>query len=57
LDKQFRDSISKKITRAKWTGGVAYAVECLLSKHEGKFPLIKKKKKKTCSEWAKTWGE
>jgi Zn ribbon nucleic-acid-binding protein len=31
--KWFARSISK-ITRAKWTGGVIQAVECLLCKHE-----------------------
>jgi hypothetical protein len=34
-----RDPVSK-ITRAKWSGGVAQAVECLLCKHEA--PSIKK---------------
>jgi hypothetical protein len=31
--KQFTRPISK-ISRAKWTGGVAQAVECLLCKHK-----------------------
>jgi hypothetical protein len=44
-----RDPISK-ITRAKWTGGVAQAVECMLCKHEtlnsSPSPTGKKRKKK-----------
>jgi hypothetical protein len=43
-------SISK-ITRAKWTGGVAQSIECLLCNHEAELKphshQKKKKKKKT----------
>jgi hypothetical protein len=42
-----------KITRAKWTGGVAQAIEHLLFKHEAlssnSSPTLKKKKKKNVS--------
>jgi hypothetical protein len=42
-----QDPISK-ITREKWTGGVAQAVECLLCKREvlSSNPSLAKKKKK-----------
>jgi hypothetical protein len=42
-----------KITTAKWTGGVAHVVECLLCKREAlssKPSPIKKKKKKSISK-------
>jgi hypothetical protein len=46
-----RDSISK-ITRRKWAGGVAQAVECLLWKHKAlsSNPSPVKKKKKTLDD-------
>jgi hypothetical protein len=46
---RLRDPISKR-TRAKWAGGVAQAVECLLCKYEvlrsNPCPTKKKRKKK-----------
>jgi hypothetical protein len=41
-----RDPIPK-ITRAKWTGGVAQALEYLLCKHEAKCKPQSRQKKKT----------
>jgi hypothetical protein len=38
-----------KITKAKWTGGVAQAVDCLLCKHEAVFKFQSHTQKKECS--------
>jgi hypothetical protein len=44
--KSSREHSSSKITTAKWTGGVALAVECLLCKHEAliQTPIPNKKR-------------
>jgi hypothetical protein len=53
LGQNVHETPISKITRAKWTGGVTQAVECLLCKHEALMANpnpTRKKRKKSCPQ-------